>query len=157
MANESEIRVYEAMFLVDPGDAAAWDDLSKHLTGILTRHGAEVVGITRWDERKLAYPIGKRKRGTYVLSFFCLTDGSAVVEIERDCQLSEKVLRALVLRASHFTVADMRMQLGEDVHEEVAQKLAAALDKKPADEPQAATTDEADVPARQDLAGGEAD
>ena len=159
MTNESEIRVYEAMFLVDPGDAAAWDDLSKHLTGILTRHGAEVVGITRWDERKLAYPIGKRKRGTYVLSFFCLTDGSVVVEIERDCQLSEKVLRALVLRASHFTVADMRMQLGEDIHEEVAQKLAAVLDKKPADEPQAAVPDEAGEPqaATTDEANVEAD
>jgi small subunit ribosomal protein S6 len=115
--------VYEAMFLVDSGDAAAWGDLAKHLANILTRSGAEIIGITRWDERKLAYTIRKRKRGTYVLGFFVLQKGAAVVEIERDCRLSEKVLRSIILRADHFTVANMRMQLGEDVHEDVAQRL----------------------------------
>ena len=118
-------RVYEAMFLVDSGDAASWDDMTKHLTGILTRSGAESIGITRWDERKLAYTVEKRKRGTYVLAFFILTKGEAVAEIERDCRLSEKVLRTLILKADHFTVADMRMQLGEDIHADVAQKLLA--------------------------------
>jgi ribosomal protein S6 len=115
--------VYEAMFLVDSGDAAAWGDLAKHLANILTRSGAEIIGITRWDERKLAYTIRKRKRGTYVLGFFVLQKGAAVVEIERDCRLSEKVLRCIILRADHFTVANMRMQLGEDIHEDVAQRL----------------------------------
>jgi small subunit ribosomal protein S6 len=124
MAPKNEMRAYEAMFLVDPGDAASWGDLSKHLAGILERYGAQVVGLTRWDERKLAYPVAGRKRGTYVLSFFALTGGQAVPQIERDCQLSEKVLRALILRADHFKVADMRMQLGEDVHEDVARRLA---------------------------------
>ena len=116
-------RVYEAMFLVDSGDAASWDDLVKHLANILTRNGAEIVGITRWDERKLAYTVAKRKRGTYVLAFFDLKNGLAVVEIERDCSLSEKVLRTLLLKADHFSVADMRLQLGEDIRQDVAQRL----------------------------------
>ena len=132
MAQTTETRVYEAMFLVDPADAAAWDDLSKHLAGILERHGGEIVGLTRWDERKLAYPVGGRKRGTYVLSFFGLKNGDAVALIERDCQLSEKVLRALVLRADHFRVSDMRMQLGADVREDVAQRLEKARGEQPA-------------------------
>ena len=123
MARKTESRVYEAMFLVDSGDAAAWNDLAKHLATILTRNGAEILGITRWDERKLAYTIQKRKRGTYVLAFFMLTKGAAIAEIERDCSLSEKVLRSIILRADHFTVADMRMQLGEDIHEDTAQRL----------------------------------
>jgi ribosomal protein S6 len=117
-------RVYEAMFLVDSGLAAAWDDLSKHLLEILRRNGGIVVGLTRWDERKLTYTIKKQKRGTYVLAFFYLENAAAVAEIERDCRLSEKVLRTLVLKADHFTVGDMRMQLGEDMIEEVAKKLA---------------------------------
>jgi len=124
MAPKNEMRAYEAMFLVDPGDAASWGDLAKHLTGILERYGAQIVGLTRWDERKLAYPVASRKRGTYVLSFFALTGSQAIPQIERDCQLSEKVLRALILRADHFKVADMRMQLGEDVHGDVARRLA---------------------------------
>jgi len=113
------------MFLVDSADAATWDDLTKHLSNILTRSGAEIIGITRWDERKLAYTIAGRKRGTYILGFFSLTNGSAVAEIEHDCTLSEKVLRSIILKADHFTVADMRMQLGEDIHEDLAQKLVA--------------------------------
>jgi ribosomal protein S6 len=131
MAQTTEARVYEAMFLVDPADAAAWDDLSKHLAGILERHGGEIIGLTRWDERKLAYPVAARKRGTYVLSFFGLKNGDAVALIERDCQLSEKVLRALVLRADHFKVSDMRMQLGADVREDVARRLEEARGEKP--------------------------
>ena len=132
MAQTTEMRVYEAMFLVDPAEAAAWDDLSKHLAGILERHGGEIIGLTRWDERKLAYPVAARKRGTYVLSFFGLKNGDAVALIERDCQLSEKVLRALVLRADHFKVADMRMQLGADVREDVARRLEEARGEQPA-------------------------
>ena len=123
MQRKTESRVYEAMFLVDSGDAAVWGDLTKHLEGILTRSDAEIIGITRWDERKLAFTIKKRKRGTYVLAFFALKTGAPLAEIDRDCGLSEKVLRAILLRADHFTVADMRMQLGEDIHEDVAQKL----------------------------------
>jgi ribosomal protein S6 len=131
MAQTTETRVYEAMFLVDPVDAAAWDDLSKHLVEILERHGAEIIGLTRWDERKLAYPVATRKRGTYVLSFFGLKNGDAVSLIERDCQLSEKVLRALILRADHFKVADMRMQLGVDVREDLAKRFEEARGEKP--------------------------
>jgi small subunit ribosomal protein S6 len=112
------------MFLVDAALAAAWDDLSKHILDILKRNGAEVIGLTRWDERKLAYTVEKQKRGTYVLAFFCLADGGAVAEIEHDCRLSEKVLRTLILRADHFTVGGMRMQLGEDFSEDVGKKLA---------------------------------
>ncbi len=118
--------MYEGMFLVDPAVAAMWDDLSKELSGIIARQGGEVIGLTRWDERKLAFPVAKQKRGTYVLSFFTLSDGGGVVEIERDCRLSENILRTLVVRADQFSVADMRLQLGEDIDEDVAQRLYEA-------------------------------
>lgn len=123
MAKDIKTRVYEAMFLVDSGDAAVWDELTKHLAGLLTRNGAEIIGMTRWDERKLGFTIAGRKRGTYVLAFFGLASGAGVVEIERDCRLSEKVLRSIFLKADHFTVADMRMQLGEDINADAAQKI----------------------------------
>ena len=125
MQRKTESRVYDAMFLVDSGDAAAWGDLTKHVANIFTRNGAEIIGITRWDERKLAFTIKRRKRGTYVLAFFLLKSGAPLAEIERDASLSEKILRSIILRADHFTVAGMRMQLGEDVHEDIAQKLIA--------------------------------
>jgi len=164
MANTEQIRVYEAMFLVDSGLAASWDDLARQLGGILTRHGAEVIGLTRWDERKLAYPVGKQKRGTYALAFFTLANGAAVAEIERDCQLSEQILRTLVLRADHYTVIHMRMQLGEDLNEDVAKKLAEARGEPlvaapaaPAAPPaQARPAPARDAPPQTPATGGEA-
>ena len=149
MPTPDDLRLYEAMFLVDTGDAAAWDDLTKHLEGILGRVGAEVIGITRWDERKLAYPVNKHKRGTYVLSFFAARDGSGIAEIERDCRLSDKVLRVLILRADHFTVADMRLQLGEDIREEVAAKIREARG-----ETETGETEADEAPAAAEAAGG---
>ena len=137
MPTDKQTRVYEAMFLVDTGDAAIWDDLTKHIEGILARGGAELVGITRWDERKLAYPVAKHKRGTYVLTFFQMSRGDGVSGIERDCRLSEKILRALVLKADHFTVADMRVQLGEDIREDVARKVMDARGEKEPPPPEA--------------------
>ena len=125
------------MFLVDTGDAAVWDDLTKHIESILTRSGAELIGITRWDERKLAYPVAKHKRGTYVLAFFHMAGGDGVAEIEHDCRLSEKVVRAMVLKADHFTVADMRQQLGEDIREDVARKVMDARGEKEPPPPEA--------------------
>ena len=133
--------MYEAMFLVDSGEAAVWEDLAKYLTDLLDRHGAELLGLTRWDERKPAYPVGKCKRGAYVLAFFGLGDGGAVAEIERDCHLSEKIARVLVLKADHYKISDMRMQLGEDVRPEVARKLMEERgEKEPLDVPSPAET-----------------
>ena len=123
MAKDNPKRVYEAMFLVDPAVAAMWDDLTKQISGILTRHSAEILGITRWDERKLAYTVQRQKRGTYVLAFFTVAAAGALAEIERDCQLTEQILRVLIVRADQFKVSDMRLQLGEDINEEVARKL----------------------------------
>ena len=149
MPTDKQTRVYEAMFLVDTGDAAIWDDLTKHVEDILGRSGGELVGITRWDERKLAYPVGKHKRGTYILAFFHMSSGDGMGEIEHDCRLSAKIVRALVLKADHFTVADMRLQLGEDIREDVAKKVMDARGEKepPPPEPEAGDEGAAETPA----------
>jgi len=144
MPKKNNRRMYEAMFLMDSGEAAVWEDLSKYLNALLDRHGAEILGLTRWDERKPAYTVGKCKRGTYVLAFFGLGDGSAVVEIERDCQLSEKIARVLVLKADHYKISDMRTQLGEDVRPEVARKL---MDERGEKEPLEVPSPAAAAPA----------
>jgi small subunit ribosomal protein S6 len=158
MPTTNPTRVYEAMFLVDTGDAAIWDDLTKHIEDILGRRGGELIGITRWDERKLAYPVAKHKRGTYVLTFFHMPDGDAVHEIENDCRLSEKILRVLVLKADHFTVADMRLQLGEDTRNDVAEKVMAARGENelppPDVEAEAGAEPPADAPASEAAPAG---
>ena len=100
-------KLYEAMFLIDSAEAAKdWDSILELINRILTRADAEIVSIRKWDERALAYPIRRCVRGTYLLSYF-KADGRKIHEIERDVQLSERIMRVLILRADHLTEEDV--------------------------------------------------
>jgi small subunit ribosomal protein S6 len=86
------------MFLLDSAKvAASWDESVRHVHDILTKHRAEIVASRQWDERRLAYPVDGHKKGTYLLTYF-KTEGSALTEIVADCQLSDVVLRELILK-----------------------------------------------------------
>jgi small subunit ribosomal protein S6 len=87
------------MFLVDSAAQADLDSTSLVAQKILEKAGAEIVSMKRWDERKLTYKIAGSDRGTYVLCYFH-ADGQKIRQIERDAQLSEKILRALILTTS---------------------------------------------------------
>jgi len=85
------------MFLIDSALAAAdWDGTVAFVENILKRAEAEVVVIRKWSERKLAYDIDHKPRGTYILAYFKV-DPRRVSGIEKDVQLSEKVMRVLIL------------------------------------------------------------
>jgi len=95
-------RIYEAMFLVDSSLAGGdWQEVSSAIETIIT-HRAELINIRKWDDRRLCYDIRGHKRGTYVLSYF-RAEPTAITSIERDVQLSESILRVLILRADHLS------------------------------------------------------
>jgi len=101
------VKNYEALFLVDSGYASAkWDAVVKEIVGILERRGTEIIRLVKWDDRRLAYEIQHRKRGTYVLSYF-RAPNDALVSIERDVQLSETILRVLIIRRERMTEQQM--------------------------------------------------
>jgi len=90
-------RLYEGMFLVDSALAAAdWEGTLAVIDNILKRADAEVVVMRKWSERKLAYDIDHKSRGTYILCYF-KADGRRIRGIEKDVQLSEKIMRILIL------------------------------------------------------------
>jgi small subunit ribosomal protein S6 len=97
---------YEAMFLVGPAAATDQEAGINLCRQIVERHGGQILVIKRWDERKLAYEMGKQKRGTYVIAYFT-APGSAVSAIERDVNLSEDVLRVMVTSADHLNQQEM--------------------------------------------------
>ncbi|MHC4645777.1 MAG: 30S ribosomal protein S6 [Planctomycetota bacterium] len=100
-------KLYEAMFLIDSALAASdWEGVNKSIRNILERTGAEIVSISKWDERKLAYDIRGQSRGTYILCYF-RADGKKIREIERDVQLSEQIMRVLILSAEGRGQADI--------------------------------------------------
>lgn len=93
--------LYEGLFLMNPSAGGDLAGALGFIREILERANAEVLTIHRWDDRKLAYPIRGQKRGTYILAVFRV-NGVQIANIERDCNLSEQVIRALMTRADHL-------------------------------------------------------
>ena len=100
------MKTYEAMFLMDPALAVDLPAAEAEIRRILDRAEAEVLGLVKWDERRLAYPIRKHKRGLYMLSYFKAAH-DRIVDIDRDVRLSETVIRALVLAKEAITAEDI--------------------------------------------------
>ncbi len=90
------------MFLFDPAAARDWSVIEGEVRRLCDRVGAELLVCVKFDERKLAYEIAKRRRGTYVLTYFDAPP-QRIPDLERDVRLSELVLRALILRADNLT------------------------------------------------------
>jgi ribosomal protein S6 len=98
---------YEALFVVNASYATgSWDAARGEVEHILHRANASILHFRKWDERRLAYEIKGQKRAVYILAFF-KCEGVKVAGIERDVQLSENILRVLVLKADHLAVKDM--------------------------------------------------
>jgi len=103
------------MFLLDTNKVAGdVQGAAKQLHAILEKNKAEVLASRPWDERRLAYPIKGHKKGLYYLTCF-RADGPALTGIERDCSLSELILRQLVLRIEDKLV-DSVLQMAQDEH-----------------------------------------
>jgi small subunit ribosomal protein S6 len=108
---ETRINMYEAMFLFPQTATADLAGALDHVESILGRAGAEIVSICKWDERRLAYDIKGNKRGLYFLVYF-KADRAKIAGIERDCNLSEQLLRAMVLRADHVPTEEIEAANG---------------------------------------------
>jgi small subunit ribosomal protein S6 len=86
------------MFLFDSGAARDWAEIEREVRRLCERIGANLLVCVKFDERRLAYEINRRKRGTYALTYF-EADAERIADLERDARLSELILRLLVLRA----------------------------------------------------------
>ena len=160
-------RLYEALFLVDSGQAASdWDGVTGAIKKVLDRAEAEVVEMNKWDERRLAYDVNKKSRGTYILVYFNC-DTSKIAGIERDVQLSESIVRVLVLRTDNMSKEDIerdtplaaaqrREAEAIKAAEEAAAAKAAAAEAKAAEEEAAAKAAAAEAKAAEEEAAAEA-
>lgn len=104
---ETRTAQYEGMFLFPQSAVADLQGTVETVKQMLTARGATICSITKWDERRLAYDIDGNKRGVYFLSRFT-ADTRKVKEIERDCRLSEKMLRSLIVLNDELTDEEMK-------------------------------------------------
>jgi small subunit ribosomal protein S6 len=93
------IRQYEAVYVFDSTleDAAITDKLAK-LHGLLGDPAD--LQLAHWGRRQLAYPIGRRESGYYVIARFG-ADTATLPEYERAIKLDDGVVRHLITLFEH--------------------------------------------------------
>jgi small subunit ribosomal protein S6 len=142
---EQRINAYEGLFLFPQAVAGELQFAVDHVTEILAKSNAEIISLSRWDERRLAYEINGNKRGIYFLVYF-RANRTDLVSIERSCNLSETLLRSMMVRADQLTqqqmeAADGTTQIADEIKLRAEQAVAVrepapvveSPDQKPAD------------------------
>jgi small subunit ribosomal protein S6 len=92
------MRNYELVMVISPD--LSEDEVSSSVERVqrfVSERGGEVLKVDRWGRRRLAYPIRRFTEGHYVIAQLRL-DASAVRELDRNLEVTESVLRHLVVR-----------------------------------------------------------
>lgn len=118
------LRYYEGLFLFDSAEATkSLENLVAHVDALLKKHGAQVMKIEKWDDRKLTYDVKKIKRGTYLLAHYQAEPQSSS-NIRRDAQLSELILRHLVTEEDDLPT---KLKEREEIKKRRAEMIAAGV------------------------------
>jgi len=126
-------KLYEAMFLVDSAQATDWDNTISTITSVLKKADGDIVSIRKWSERKLAYPINGKIKGTYILCYF-RANGEKIREVEKSVQLSEQIMRVLILCAEAMDKEDIEKATPAELEEsgklQPARKTSEKVEEK---------------------------
>lgn len=110
---EQQKNYYEGLFLFSQAVTADLQTAADHVKEILQRADVNLISFRKWDERRLAYEVKGNRRGVFFLVYF-EAPGSAIAKIDRDCNLSEQVLRAMITRADNMSLEQMQAADGQE-------------------------------------------
>lgn len=109
---------YELMLVLRPD---APDDQVQAVIDRVTRSIAategQIVKVSPWGRRRLAYAIGQQREGSYFIIQFD-APGTAVLELERGLNITEEVMRHLVTRVEKPQARRASLDAGDGMAEE---------------------------------------
>lgn len=109
---------YELMLVLRPD---APDDQVQAVIDRVTRSIAategQIVKVSPWGRRRLAYAIGQQREGSYFIIQFD-APGTAVLELERGLNITEEVMRHLVTRVEKPQARRASSDAGDGMAEE---------------------------------------
>jgi small subunit ribosomal protein S6 len=134
------MRDYELVYILDPDQTE--DEISAAMARVQTiaeNQGSEIQSQERWEKRRLAYEINRKREGVYVVMEFKATP-TAIDEVDRLLKINDSILRHLIVRA-------------EDVKSpaDVARENAAMIDSEDISESDS-DSDEAESTADEEYA-----
>jgi small subunit ribosomal protein S6 len=134
-------REYETIYVlrqdVDP-DAA--DKVAGRVAEVVARENGRLVKVETWGRRRLAYSVGKQRKGVYYYLKY-LGTGTVVAELERNFRMLDSVLRFQTVQIRDEVDADSvvvdpeevkfaRLEPPpEDEHEESPEKALGLVDQ----------------------------
>jgi len=84
---------YETIYILRSDvDADTADKVQARVAEVLGRDNGKLVKVESWGRRKLAYPVGKQKKGVYIYVKY-VGKGGCVQELERNLKLQDTVLK----------------------------------------------------------------
>ena len=89
---------YEVMYVIDAAlEDSARIELIDRFSDLVKKNGGEIDRVDEWGKRRLAYAINYKTEGYYVLMYIT-APSDLPRELERNLQISDSVLRYLVVR-----------------------------------------------------------
>lgn len=110
------------MFIISDTVASSdWEAVVKHVEDLLKNRGAEILKSEKWEDRKFAYKLKGHKRGAYLLVYFNAPTDSITL-IKRDFELSDNVLRTLIVKVDKMKESPPTEEKTENPVEEIKAK-----------------------------------
>ena len=125
---ENIINSYETLFITDlsNGEEATKATVNK-FTGLIASNG-EIVEVTEWGKRRLAYPINDMSEGYYTIVTH-KSPASFLAELDRVFNIDESIMRSMTVKLDFEPVATVKEEIVAEevvVAEEVATTEADA-------------------------------
>jgi small subunit ribosomal protein S6 len=79
--------------------------------------GGQVVKVSPWGRRRLAYPIGQQREGSYFIVQFD-APAPAVLELERSLNITEEVMRHLITHVERPQARRASADVGDGMADE---------------------------------------
>jgi small subunit ribosomal protein S6 len=136
-------REYETIYVLRSDvDTETAERVQSRVADAVDREHGKLVRVEGWGRRKLAYPVGKQRRGVYVYLKY-VGGGGLVAEVERNLKLQDAVVKFMTVQTSDevdlaaLEIDPEETRLGklelppEDEKEESREKQLGLLDVGP--------------------------
>ena len=131
---------YEVMYVIDAAlEDSARVELIDRFSDLVKKNGGEIDRVDEWGKRRLAYAINYKTEGYYVLMYI-KAPSELPKELERNFQISDKILRSLVIRYEGEVPAKR-----EPLKPYVAREAAPAEEAAPVVEAEASVVEAVEV------------
>jgi len=118
-------REYETTYILRPNTTnEGVAEVNTRIRGIIEGMGGKIIKVDNWGKRRLAYEVGKERKGIY-LYWQYLAQPGVVEETERNLRMLDTVIRYLTVKVDEdIDVTARPTEIDETSYEKAAQTAA---------------------------------